>query len=338
MKKNARDIVGLDTCCINVPELNLKGVRALVTGGAGFIGSHLCDALVRAGARVRVLDDLSTGRLERLRDCLGQVEFVEGDIRDAKLCKRVCEGVAFVFHQAAIASVPLSMDDPQTALSVNVGGTVNVFSAAREAGVRRVVYASSTSVFGDSAAPVKREGEEGRVMSVYALSKRMNEELGEVYFRLLGLETVGVRYFNIYGPRQSKEGAYAAVIPCFFDACARSDRPVIFGDGLQSRDFVYVADAVRANLLAAAAPLSCCGKTYNIGSGQSISMLDLAYAICRTMGVAEEVVFEPERPGDVRHSRASGERAAAELGFDARVPLSEGLLYLKQALLEGNVA
>lgn len=309
----------------DLPGPNFEGVPVLVTGGAGFIGSHLCDALVSLGAKLRVLDNLSSGTLENLKDSRERIEFLEGDIRDAELCARACEGMAFVFHQAALGSVPLSMDDPKTALSVNVGGTANVFSAARDAGVRRVVFASSTSVFGDSESLPKREGEEGRAMSVYALSKRMNEELGEVFSRLLHLETLGLRYFNIYGPRQSKEGAYAAAIPRFFDACAQKKRPVIFGDGLQSRDFVFVGDVVRANLQAALAPNSCSGKTFNIGSGHSISMLDLAFAVCRVMGVKEEVDFEAARPGDVRHSRACTQRAKSELGFEARVSLEEGL-------------
>lgn len=313
-------------------ELNFKGARVLVTGGAGFIGSHLCDALVRAGAHVRVLDDLSSGRLENLDASRERIEFLKGDIRDAALCNSACEGVDFVFHQAALASVPLSMDDPKTALSVNVGGTANVFSAARSRGVRRVVFASSTSVFGDSQALPAREGEEGRVMSVYALSKRMNEELGEVFSRLLNLETIGLRYFNIYGPRQSKDGAYAAAIPRFFEACAHKQKPVIYGDGRQSRDFVFVGDVVRANLIAALAAVSCCGKTFNIGSGQSIAMLDLAHAVCRVMGVPEEVVFEAARPGDIRHSRACPDMAARELGFRALVSLEEGLLVLKASL------
>ena len=196
---------------------------ALVTGGAGFIGSHLVDALLAAGGAVRVLDDLSSGRRENLVQAAGAIEFVEGDIRDLAAVRRACDGVNRVFHLAAVGSVPRSMKDPAHTLSVNVGGTANVFAAARDAGVRRVVYSSSSSVYGDSETLPKREGEEGRPLSPYALSKRVNEELADVFARCYGMELVGLRYFNVFGPRQDPEGPYAAVVPRFFKACLRGE-------------------------------------------------------------------------------------------------------------------
>lgn len=306
-----------------IPEL--PSLPVLVTGGAGFIGSHLVDALALRGARVRVLDNLSTGKLENVRAAKSHVELMEGDIRDLATCRRACEGQALVFHQAALGSVPRSMDDPSTTMAVNVAGTANVLAAARDAKARRVVYASSSSVFGDSEKLPKREGEEGRPLSPYAVSKWMNEELGELFTRVFGLETVGLRYFNVYGPRQDPSGPYAAVVPRFFDAGARGEAPVIFGDGQQSRDFTYVADAVLANLLAAGAPSDRCGRAYNVGGGRAATVLDIARIIGELMGVSAPPTLAPERAGDVKHSLASTEKIEEALGFRAEVSLEEGL-------------
>jgi nucleoside-diphosphate-sugar epimerase len=308
-----------------VPEPELTSLPVLVTGGAGFIGSHLCDALVDRGAKVRVLDNLSTGKRENLARSRDRVELIEGDIRDLAACRRACEGVAIVFHQAALGSVPRSMADPATSIAINVAGTANVLAAARDAAVSRVVYASSSSVFGDSERLPKREGEEGRPLSPYALSKRMNEELGDVFSRAFGLAAVGLRYFNVYGPRQDPSGPYAAVVPRFFDACARGEAPTIFGDGSQSRDFTFVEDAVRANLLAAGAPVERCGRAYNVGSGRAATVVDLARAIAALMGVTSQPRFEPARAGDVMRSLASTADAEEALGFRAAVMLEEGL-------------
>jgi nucleoside-diphosphate-sugar epimerase len=272
-----------------------------------------------------VLDNLTTGKLENLRGAGDRVELVEGDIRDVSACRRACDGVAIVFHQAALGSVPRSMNDPATSFAVNVSGTANVLAAARDAGVSKVVYASSSSVFGDSERLPKREGEEGRPLSPYALSKRMNEELAELFTRVFGLMTVGLRYFNVYGPRQDPKGPYAAVIPRFFDACARGEAPVIFGDGQQSRDFTFVADVVRANLLAAGAPPARCGRAYNVGAGHTATVLDLALAIGRLTGVSEAPRHVPVREGDVKHSLASTADVEEALGFRAEITLEEGL-------------
>ncbi|HEX3129945.1 MAG TPA: SDR family oxidoreductase [Thermoanaerobaculia bacterium] len=303
-----------------IPELD--GVPVLVTGGAGFIGSHLVDALLARGAQVRVLDDLSTGRRENLP---AGAKLLEDDIRDVEACRAACAGVAYVFHQAALGSVPRSIADPAATVAVNVAGTANVLAAARDAQVRRVVYASSSSVYGDARPVLKREGEEGRPLSPYAASKVMNEELADVFRRCYGMEIVGLRYFNIYGPRQSPEGPYAAVIPRFLRACLAGEAPVIYGDGTQSRDFTFVEDAVLANLLAAGAPAEACGRAYNVARGERTTVAELAERILEAAGSGLPPRHEPPRAGDVPHSQADPAAAEARLGFLARVGLREGL-------------
>ena len=308
---------------MHLPELGEKGV--LVTGGAGFIGAHLVDALVERGARVRVLDDLSTGRRDNLEHLDGRIELVEGDVRSFDACRRAAEGTALVFHQAALGSVPRSMADPATTLAVNAGGTANVFAACREAGVRRVVYASSSSVYGDSATLSKREGEEGEPLSPYAASKAVGETLGRVFARCYPLEPVGLRYFNVYGPRQDPEGPYAAVIPHFVSAALAGRPATIYGDGEQSRDFTFVADAVAANLLAAGAPASVAGRAYNVASGRRTTVLELARLVAETVGGAPPPVHEAPRPGDVPHSLADLTRVREDLGYEPRISLADGL-------------
>jgi nucleoside-diphosphate-sugar epimerase len=304
------------------PELHDR--LALVTGGAGFIGSHLVDVLLERGARVRVFDDLSTGLAANLAHLEGRIEWQEGDLRDVDACAQACRDVDLVFHQAALGSVPRSIADPATSIDVNVGGTANLFAAARDAKVKRIVFASSSSVYGDSVALPKREGQEGEVLSPYALSKKMCEQLAKVYGSCYGLEIVGLRYFNVYGPRQRPDGPYAAVIPRFFAASRLSEPPLIYGDGLQSRDFTYVADAVEANLLAAGAPSSACGLSFNIAGGRRVSVLDLAKQIRAIVG-GPAPRFEPPRKGDVLHSLADLTKARASLGFEPKVGLEEGL-------------
>jgi len=305
---------------------------ALVTGGAGFIGSHLVDALLERGARVRVLDNLSTGRRDNLTHCLGRIELLEGDLRDKDVCRESCRGVELVFHQAALGSVPRSMADPATTVDVNVTGTVNVFAAAREMGVSRVIYASSSSVYGDSERLPKREGEEGRALSPYALSKVMDEELAAAFTRCYGLELVGLRYFNVYGPRQDPEGPYAAAVPRFFAAYLRGEAPVIFGDGEQSRDFTFVDDAVAANLLAAAAGREACGRSYNVAGGKRTTVNELARRIREAVGGGPEPRHEPPRAGDVKHSLADLTQAEERLGFVPTVDLATGIARCREAL------
>ena len=307
----------------------LQGKLVLVTGGAGFIGSHLVDALLERGAHVRVLDDLSSGSRENLAGVLPRIEFLEGDIRDAELCRRACEGAAVVFHQAARGSVPRSMSDPATTIAINVAGTANIFAGAREAKVGRVIYASSSSVYGDSPTLPKREGEEGKPLSPYAASKAMNEQLAGVFARCFGMQFVGLRYFNVYGPRQDPAGPYAAVIPRFFRACLAGEGPVIYGDGEQSRDFTYVSDAVAANLAAAEAPESACGRAYNVAGGRRTTVNELAELVREASGSGFAADHVAPRPGDVPHSLADLTRVRASLGWMPRVELPEGLAMAK---------
>ena len=305
--------------------VEFAGLGVLVTGGAGFIGSHLVDELLKRGAKVRVLDNFFSGRRENLSQCDGRIEVMEGDIRDLDTCHRAVKGVSYVFHQAAVGSVPRSMDDPSTTLDVNIGGTANMFTASRDAKVRRVVYASSSSVYGDSTVMPKKEGQEGKPLSPYALSKWVDEELADTYTRCFGMELVGLRYFNVYGPRQDPNGAYAAVVPRFFSACEAGEAPTIYGDGEQSRDFTFVADVVRANLLSASAPKESCGRGYNVGAGGTTTVNDLARTIIAVTGAKVEPKYEPPRAGDVPFSQADVTDAKEKLGFEASVVLSEGL-------------
>jgi len=310
---------------LEAARASLRGELVLVTGAAGFIGSHLVDALLDAGARVRVLDNFATGKRANLRTSLDRIELLEGDIREAAVCARACLDVRVVFHQAALGSVPRSLKDPATTIAVNVGGTANVFAAARDAGARRVVYASSSSVFGDSDRLPKREGEEGRPISPYALSKKLDEELADVFARCFGMELVGLRYFNVYGPRQDPDGPYAAVIPRFFSAFYRGESPVIYGDGTQSRDFTFVSDAVAANLLAAAGPASSCGRAYNVAAGHRTSLVDLAQRVGEVAGSSAQPVHAPPRPGDVAHSLADLSQVSGSLGYRPSTTLVQGL-------------
>jgi nucleoside-diphosphate-sugar epimerase len=293
----------------------------LVTGGAGFIGSHLVAELLARGASVRVLDDLSSGFR---RNVPPGAELLVGDIRDLEVCRRACEGVGLVYHQAAVASVPRSLAEPATSISANVTGTANVFTAARDAGIERVVYASSSSVYGDSEALPKREAEIGRPLSPYALSKWMCEELADTYARCYGMKFAGLRYFNVFGPRQDPNGPYAAAVPRFFAACLAGEPPTIYGDGQQSRDFTFVADVVEANLLAGSAPLDG-AEAFNIGAGSTTTVTDLALAIIRVTGAKVTPKYVDERQGDIRFSRADVSRARDRLGFWAATGLEEGL-------------
>lgn len=309
-----------------------NGRLMLVTGGAGFIGSHIVEGLVKRGDQVRVLDNFSTGKMENLESLDSgnlipgrDFEVIYGDIRDSRAVEKASEGVQGIFHQAALGSVPRSIEDPITTQNVNADGTLNVFAAARSRGIARVVYASSSSVYGDSETLPKREGTEGRPLSPYALTKKVNEEFGRLFKDLYGLETVGLRYFNVYGPRQDPEGPYAAVIPRFFSALLSDTQPVIYGTGRQSRDFTYVGDVLEANLLAMDAPSTSCGAAYNIGRGDRTTLLDLLKAIQGLLEKDLEPRFEPPRPGDVMHSSADTSSARKMLKFSAAHDLRAGL-------------
>jgi len=316
-----------------IPELD--GAAVLVTGGAGFIGSHLVDALVERGARVRILDNFATGLKQNLSHLAAKVELAEGDLRDPAACARACDGAHLVFHLAALGSVPRSMADPAASIAVNVTGTANLFAAARDHGVRRVVYASSSAVYGDSAELPKREGAEGAALSPYALSKQVGEQLAAVFDRCYAMELVGLRYFNVFGPRQRPDGPYAAVIPRFFAAYRGGRPPVIHGDGEQSRDFTYVADAVRANLLAAGAPAAATGRAFNVATGRQVSVNRLAALIRGLTGGGPPPVHDAPRAGDVRHSLADLSDSLRQLGYQPQYDVETGLAELANALATG---
>ena len=298
-------------------------MQAVVTGGAGFIGSHLVDALLADGHRVRVLDDLSTGYADNVD---AAAELVAGSVVDADAVGRVLEGADVLFHQAASRSVLRSVERPLETDAVNVHGTLTVLDAARRAGVRRVVCASSSSVYGGSAVRPTPETAPLVPRSPYAVSKLAGEHYGRVYAELYGLETVSLRYFNIYGPRQRPDSAYAAVIPLFIDALLHGRPPEVHGDGRQSRGFTYVADAVAANLAAARAPAAVCsGAAYNVAGEGSHSLLELLELLGDVLGVEVTPVHTDPRPGDVRHSQALIDAARADLGYAPEVPFDEGL-------------
>lgn len=297
---------------------------ALVTGGAGFIGGHLVEGLLAEGWRVRVLDDFSSGRDENLAAVAADIDLRRGDIRDPDAVARAVEGVEVVFHEAAVPSVPRSVAEPLRTNSVNIDGTLLVLESARNAGVRRLVYAASSSAYGDTKVLPKVETMPGNPQSPYALQKYSGEVYCRLYAQLYGLETVALRYFNIYGPRQDPTSQYAAVIPNFITACLNGDSPTIHGDGEQTRDFTMVADAVRANLLAADAP-GASGSVCNVAAGRRTSLNELLQHIRELTDAKVEAVHGPAREGDVRDSLASLERSRELLGYEPTVELREGL-------------
>lgn len=299
--------------------------RVLVTGGAGFIGSHLAEALVRAGHTVRVLDDLSSGRRENLAHMDHDIEFIQADICDTAAVKTAVAGVDTVFHQAAMASVPRSIELPLETNSINIGGTVALLCAARDAGVRRFVFASSSSIYGDNPVLPKSEEMPLSPISPYGLQKQAGEQYVCMFHRLYGLETVALRYFNVFGPRQNPESDYAAVIPIFITRLLQGRAPTVYGDGEQSRDFTYVENVVRANMLCMDAPTGAVGRAYNIACGERYSLNDLLRMINAELGTATAAEYTDPRPGDVKHSQAAIEMACRELGFKPGIGIEEGL-------------
>ena len=297
----------------------------LVTGGAGFIGSHLAEELVRRGEKVRVLDSFITGKRENLAPFRNFIEVIEGDIRDLETCKRALRGIDYVLHQAALTSVPRSISDPLLNHDVNINGTVNLLLASYEAKVKRFVFASSAAVYGDSQAFPLREGNEGALMSPYALSKSVGEKYCRLFYQLYGLETVCLRYFNVFGPRQDPFSAYASVIPLFISKIISEERPQIFGDGEQSRDFVFVADAVEANLRGVEAPDEALGEVFNIACGERTTVNTLVREISELMGVSVMPFYTDPRPGDILHSFADIDKARRVLGFETLVGFKQGL-------------
>ena len=296
----------------------------LVTGGAGFIGSHIVDQLVELGESVRVLDDFTTGKIENIEHNLDNIHLSRGSVADIDTVRPAVEGADFVLHHAAVVSVPRSIDDPVACNEANITGTLNVLMAARDARVKRVVYASSASVYGDSPALPKVEYMPTKPLSPYALTKLAGECYCRMFTKLYGLETVSLRYFNVFGPRQDPTSMYAACIPRFLSLMADDKQPVIYGDGLQSRDFTFVSNAVSANLLACHQQ-GIGGEVFNIACGQSHTLLDIVDLLNRTLGKSVNPTFEPARPGDVKHSLADIQKAGSLLGFSPAVGLGEGL-------------
>ena len=307
----------------------LKGSRFLVTGGAGFIGSNLCETLVNRGYPVRCLDNFSTGKRENLAsfESNPNFELVEGDIRDFQTCSAACQGIDYVLHQAAWGSVPRSIEFPLMYEEINIKGTLNMMEAARRQGVKRFVYASSSSVYGDEPALPKTEGREGKLLSPYALTKRVDEEYGRLYAVLYGLETIGLRYFNVFGKRQDHGGPYAAVIPRFIKALLKGEAPVINGDGSQSRDFTYIGNVIEANLKACLAGEEAAGQVFNIAFGGRVTLLELCETIAKALD-REDVrpVFGPERKGDIRHSNADIGKARRLLGYAPEWDFGRGMI------------
>ncbi len=296
----------------------------LVTGGAGFIGSHITEALVKQGGRVKVLDNFATGKRENIDPFLDDLELVEGDLRNLEDVRKAVKGVEVVLHQGALPSVPKSVEDPVGSNESNITGTLNCLIASRDAGVRRVVYAASSSAYGDSPTLPKEETMKPEPLSPYAIQKYVGELYCRNFYQLYGLETVSLRYFNVFGPRQDPTSQYAAVIPRFITALAAGKAPTIYGDGEQSRDFTYVDNVVHANLLAAHAE-GAAGEMMNFACGKRCTLNELLEQIQRIMQTRIEPVYTDPRPGDVKHSLADTRKSRQLLGYEPHVSLEEGL-------------
>ncbi|RME02612.1 MAG: SDR family oxidoreductase [Planctomycetota bacterium] len=299
--------------------------RYLITGGGGFIGSHLVYALVERGERVRVVDDFSTGRRENLVDIWDRIELMEGDICEEELAREACEGVEIIFHQAAIPSVPRSLERPMETHRVNALGTLNLLEQARRLGVRRFIYASSSSVYGDDPVLPKVESLTPLPLSPYAVQKLTGEYYCRLYHRIYSLETVCLRYFNVFGPRQRPDSPYAAVIPRFIQRMMDREAPMIYGDGEQTRDFTYVENVVEANLKAAEAPSGAMGRVYNVATGRRVSLNELVSYLNRMMGTDIRPKYCPARLGDVEHSLADLSLIREWIGYQPKVFWKEGL-------------
>lgn len=299
----------------------------LVTGGAGFIGSNLCEAILNLGYHVRCLDDLSTGKQKNVDLFMDNpnYEFIKGDIKDLDTCIRACENVDYVLNQAAWGSVPRSIEMPLFYANNNIIGTVNMLEAAKIQGVKKFVYASSSSVYGDEPQLPKREGKEGNLLSPYALTKRVDEEFAKMYTKFYGLDTYGMRYFNVFGRRQDPDGAYAAVIPKFIKLLLNDEVPTINGDGKQSRDFTYIENVIEANLKACCASHEAAGEAYNIAYGGREYLIDIYYGLTKALGRDVAPNFGPERAGDIKHSNADISKAREFLGYDPKYSFEMGI-------------
>lgn len=310
----------------------------LVTGGAGFIGSNLVESILEMGYQVRCLDNLSTGFQENVDLFIDnpRYEFILGDIRDFDTCLKACSGVDFVLHQAAWGSVPRSIEIPLLYEEINIRGTLNMLEAARQKKVKKFVYASSSSVYGDEPNLPKVEGKEGNLLSPYAITKRTNEEYGKLYKRLYDLDTYGLRYFNVFGKRQNPNGSYAAVIPKFIKQLLNNERPTINGDGNQSRDFTYIKNVVEANLKACYSTSEVSGEVFNIAYGGREYLIDLYKYICKELNVDIEPIFTIERKGDIKHSNADISKAKRMLSYkpeyDFKLGIKEAITFYCDSL------
>lgn len=304
-----------------------EGSLFLVTGGAGFIGSNLCEAVLKLGYRVRCLDDMSTGKQKNVDMFLDDpgYEFVKGDIKDPDTCMSACKDVDYVLHQAAWGSVPRSLEMPLFYCKNNIEGTLNMLEAARQNGVKKFVYASSSSVYGDEPNLPKTEGREGNLLSPYALTKRCDEEWAKLYTMHYGLDTYGMRYFNVFGRRQDPSGAYAAVIPKFIKQLLNDEQPTINGDGRQSRDFTYIENVIEANLKACLSPHEAAGQAFNIAYGGREYLIDIYHTLTKALGKDIEPHFGPDRKGDIKHSNADITKAKKLLGYAPEYNFERGL-------------
>ena len=299
----------------------------LVTGAAGFIGSNLCEGILRMGYKVRALDDLSTGKQKNIDLFIDNpnFEFIKGDIKDLDTCMKACSGVDYVLNQAAWGSVPRSIEMPLFYCANNIQGTLNMLEAARVNKVKKFVYASSSSVYGDEPNLPKQEGVEGNLLSPYAVTKRCDEEWAKQYTRHYGLDTYGLRYFNVFGRRQDPDGAYAAVIPKFIKMLINGETPTINGDGKQSRDFTYVENVIEANLKACLASSQAAGQAYNIAYGGREYLIDIYYGLTEALGVKVEPKFGPDRAGDIKHSNADVSKAQKYLNYSPDWDFEKGI-------------
>jgi len=296
----------------------------LVTGGAGFIGSHLAHGFVERGHNVRVLDDFSTGRRENLAPLAGRVDVVQGDLRDFPTCVQACRDIELVYHQAAIPSVPKSVDDPQASHDANVNGTFNILMAAVRMKCRRVIYAASSSAYGDTVVSPKHEGIRPEPLSPYAVQKLTGELYLRAFYECFGLETIGLRYFNVFGPRQDPRSTYAAAIPSFVTAILAHRPPIVYGDGEQTRDFTYIDNIVQGNVLAGEVRATK-GEVVNVACGQAVSINDIINRVNELLGKNVQPKYEPQRPGDVKHSLADISLARKLLNYEPRILFDEGL-------------
>ena len=299
----------------------------LVTGGAGFIGSNLVGALLKKGHKVRVLDDLSQGKqdnVDMFQDNKNYT-FIKGDIRDLDTCLKATEGVDYVLNQAAWGSVPRSIEMPLLYEEINIRGTLNMLEASRQNNVKKFVYASSSSVYGDEPTLPKKEGREGNLLSPYALTKATNEEYAKLYTKLYGLDTYGLRYFNVFGRRQDPDGAYAAVLPKFIKQLLNDEQPTINGDGKQSRDFTYIENVIEANLKACAASSEVAGNAFNVAYGGREFLIDVYHSLAKALGKNTEPYFGPDRAGDIKHSNADISKATEMLGYDPEYSFEKGI-------------